>query len=83
MANFKKKDPDQRAIEKLEYIAKSIRGTLREKGISKYAFCVNNGFNRNSFERMLKAKKSYTLQLLFDYLDAAGLELKIEKKQES
>lgn len=64
-----------------EEISKIFRNRLKEMNVTKYTFCLRNGFNRNTCERILKAQCSFSLNTLIEYLDAAGLEIKIIRKE--
>lgn len=78
MGNYKK-EINQPFLEK---IAKAIRDRLKELRMTKYAFCRDNNFNRATCDRILKARYSFSLSTLAEYLEAAGLEIKIVKKDE-
>lgn len=78
MAN-RKKDLYHTFFDEISY---TFKKRLDELGITMYAFCRDNKLNRATFWRILRGQCSFSLNTLIEYLDAAGLELKITKKNE-
>lgn len=64
-------------------VSKTFYNRLAELGISPYSFCLENKLNNVTFSKVLKNKSSLSVAALLRYIDAAGLELKIVKKEEA
>lgn len=77
MAN-KKKQINQQFYDSL---AEIFRNRLNELGITKYALCRDNNFNRRTCDVIINAYRSVNIDTLLEYLDAVGLELKVVEKQ--
>lgn len=54
---------------------------LKEMGITKYALCRDNNFNRTTCDSIVRGQRPVSVTTLLKYLDAVGLELEIKKKE--
>lgn len=78
MANIRKKD-NQAFLSQLTAI---FNERLKEMGITKYALCRDNNFNRSTCDSIVRGLRPVSVNTLIEYLDAVGLELTIKRKDD-